>query len=37
MVAEYWTDLPPKEELEEKLHHLLKEAKVRMRRNNLLK
>lgn len=37
MVAEYWTDLPPKEELEEKLHHLLKEAKARMRRNNLLK
>jgi len=37
VVAEYWTDLPPKEELEEKLHFLLKEAKARMRRNNLLK
>ncbi len=37
MVAEYWTDLPPKEKLEEKLHLLLKEAKARIQRNNLLK
>lgn len=37
MVAEYWTDLPPKEKLEEKLHFLLKEAKARIQRNNLLK
>jgi len=36
MVAEYWTDLPPKEKLEKKLHYLLKEAKARIK-NNLLK
>lgn len=29
MVAEYWTDLPPKKELEEKLHSLMIEAKAR--------
>ncbi len=26
MVAEYWTDLPPKKELEQKIHALLAEA-----------
>jgi predicted nuclease of restriction endonuclease-like (RecB) superfamily len=30
MVAEYWTDLLPKKELEEKLHSLLIEAKARI-------
>lgn len=30
MVAEYWTDLPPKAELEKKLHSLLIEAKERI-------
>lgn len=29
MVAEYWTELPPKEELEQKLHKTLLEAKSR--------
>jgi ubiquinone biosynthesis protein COQ9 len=27
MVAEYWTELPPKKELEQKIHTLLLEAK----------
>ncbi len=30
MVAEYWTELPPKEELEKKLQSLLKEARERL-------
>ncbi|GHV03704.1 hypothetical protein FACS189485_07530 [Spirochaetia bacterium] len=30
MVAEYWTDLPPKKELEEKVHTLLAEARERI-------
>ncbi len=30
MVAEYWTDLPPKKELEKKLHLLLVQAKERL-------
>lgn len=30
MVAEYWTDLPPKKELEAKLHSLLIEVKQRL-------
>jgi predicted nuclease of restriction endonuclease-like (RecB) superfamily len=30
MVAEYWTDLPPKKQLEEKLHSLLIEVKQRL-------
>jgi predicted nuclease of restriction endonuclease-like (RecB) superfamily len=30
MVAEYWTELPPKSELEAKLHQALIEAKARM-------
>lgn len=33
MVAEYWTAMPPKEELEAKLHQLLLEAKDRIERN----
>jgi predicted nuclease of restriction endonuclease-like (RecB) superfamily len=34
MVAEYWTVMPPKIELEAKLHQLLIEAKERIERNN---
>ncbi len=30
MVAEYWTELPSKKELEQKLHSLLIEAKARL-------
>ena len=30
MVADYWTDLPPKKQLEQKLHSLLIEAKARI-------
>lgn len=30
MVAEYWTDLPPKAELENKLHQLMIEARLRI-------
>jgi len=36
MVAEYWTDLPPKAELENKLHELLIEARERITNNQLL-
>jgi hypothetical protein len=36
MVAEYWTDLPPKKELEEKIHTLLIEAKERLESRKLL-
>jgi len=36
MVAEYWTELPPKNELEEKIHSLLLEAKERMDWNKQL-
>ena len=35
MVAEYWTELPPKEKLEEKLHHALIEARERLARKKL--
>ncbi|MDO8966042.1 YhcG family protein [Algoriphagus sp.] len=35
MVAEYWTELPPKRELEKKLHQLLIAAKDRIERNRL--
>jgi predicted nuclease of restriction endonuclease-like (RecB) superfamily len=35
MVAEYWTELPPKKLLEEKLHHILIEAKERLVRKGL--
>ncbi len=36
MVAEYWTELPPKKELERKLHLALIEAKERFKRKKLL-
>jgi predicted nuclease of restriction endonuclease-like (RecB) superfamily len=36
MVAEYWTELPPKKELKQKIHALLVEAKERMERKKLL-
>lgn len=36
MVAEYWTELPPKKQLEQRLHRILIEAKERLERNNLL-
>jgi hypothetical protein len=35
MVAEYWTELPSKKELEEKLHSLLIEARERIERNKI--
>ncbi len=35
MVAEYWTDLPPKEELQEKIHLALEEARERIARRKL--
>jgi len=35
MVAEYWTDLPPKEVLESKLHNSLVEARERLERKKL--
>ncbi|MCA6421437.1 MAG: DUF1016 family protein [Flavobacterium sp.] len=36
MVAEYWTDLPPKKQFEEKIHLLLTEARERMERKKLI-
>ncbi|MDP4964932.1 MAG: PDDEXK nuclease domain-containing protein, partial [Salibacteraceae bacterium] len=36
LVAEYWTDLPPKEKLEAKLHQSLIEAKARIDQKKLL-
>lgn len=36
MVAEYWTELPPKKQLEQKIHTILIEAKERMERKKLL-
>ena len=36
MVAEYWTDLPPKKQLEQKIHSLLVEAKERLERNKII-
>jgi hypothetical protein len=36
MVAEYWTDLPPKAELECKLHQLLIEARERLETRKML-
>jgi len=36
MVAEYWTELPPKKELEKKIHKILVEAKERIERKKLL-
>ena len=35
MVAEYWTELPPKEELERRLHRALIEARERIARNQI--
>lgn len=35
MVAEYWTAMPPKADLEAKLHQLLIEAKERIERNRI--
>lgn len=35
MVAEYWTDLPPKSVLEQKLHQAIIEAKERLERRRL--
>jgi predicted nuclease of restriction endonuclease-like (RecB) superfamily len=36
VVAEYWTELPPKKELEKKIHHLFLEAKERIERKKVL-
>ena len=36
MVADYWTELPPKKELEDKLHTLLIEAKARIENRKML-
>ena len=36
MVAEYWTELPPKKQLEKKIHSILIEAKGRIERKKLL-
>lgn len=36
MVAEYWTELPPKKELEKKIHNIFIEAKERIERQKLL-
>ena len=35
-VAEYWTELPPKKELEKKLHTALKEAREMIERKKLM-
>ena len=36
MVAEYWTELPPKKQLEEKIHAILIDARERIERNKWL-
>lgn len=36
VLAEYWTDLPPKKEFEQKIHTLLREAQERQARRQLL-
>ncbi len=36
LVAEYWTELPPKKEIEKMLHSALIEAKERIERRNLI-
>ena len=36
MVAEYWTELPPRKQFEEKIHLLLTEARERMIRKKLM-
>ncbi len=35
MVAEYWTDLPPKKEFEAKIHSILNEARERIERKKI--
>jgi hypothetical protein len=35
MVAEYWTELPPKKDLEQKIHDLLLEVRERLARRRL--
>lgn len=35
MVAEYWTELPPKKQLEQKIHEALKSARERLERKKL--
>jgi predicted nuclease of restriction endonuclease-like (RecB) superfamily len=37
IVAEYWTELPPKKELEKRLHLALKEAREQMEKRKLLR
>ena len=36
VVAEYWTELPPKKELERKIHNILIEARERIERKKFL-
>ena len=36
MVAEYWTELPPKKELENKIHNIISEAKERIEQNKMI-
>lgn len=36
MVAEYWTELPPKKDLEKKIHTILTQARERVERKKLL-
>ncbi|MFP5041170.1 PDDEXK nuclease domain-containing protein [Parasediminibacterium sp. JCM 36343] len=36
MVAEYWTELPPKKQLEQKIHSILIEAKERLEREKMI-
>jgi predicted nuclease of restriction endonuclease-like (RecB) superfamily len=36
MVAEYWTELPPRKELEKKIHNILIEARERIEKRRLL-
>lgn len=36
MVAEYWTELPPRKQFEQKIHSLILEARERLEKNNLL-
>ena len=36
VVAEYWTELPPKKELEKRLHRALAESRERLERKKLL-
>ena len=37
MVAEYWTELPPRKQFEQKIHNILVEAKERIERVKILK